>query len=200
MVEADPEYERELCEGRPVIGVDEVGRGPLAGPVVAGAAYLLDPMLIPGLRDSKALTEKRRLALTERLHADADIAIAAASAATIDAIGIEKATHAAMRLAVAALRAPSNAIILVDGNRAPEFPVRAVMTEVKADATCRSVSAAAIAAKTARDQMMEQLAVRFPQFGWHTNKGYGSAAHRSAIIQHGPTLFHRQSFLTKILV
>ncbi|MEM1379284.1 MAG: ribonuclease HII [Pseudomonadota bacterium] len=199
MADADPAYERELCNGRPVIGVDEVGRGPLAGPVVAGAAYLPDPTSIPGLRDSKALTEKRRLALTDLIHANAEIAIAAASAATIDAIGIEKATHAAMRLAVAALRAPNDAVILVDGNRAPKFPIRAVMTEVKADATCPSVSAAAIAAKTARDRMMEQLAVRFPQFGWHTNKGYGSAAHRSAILEHGPTRFHRHSFLTKIL-
>jgi ribonuclease HII len=197
MRDACPEYERELAGGRPVIGVDEVGRGPLAGPVVAAAAYLETP--IKGLRDSKKLTEKRREALAHQLSRTAVIAMAGVSASLIDRLGIGAATRLAMARAVAKLPALEGALVLVDGNQPIEAEGYDVLCEVKADATCPSVSAAAIAAKVARDRAMGRLAIRFPEYQWHTNKGYGSAAHREAILRCGPTGHHRQSFLTKIL-
>lgn len=199
MKDACAHYEAERAGGRPVIGVDEVGRGPLAGPVVAAAAYLPDPAAIAGLRDSKALSEKRREALTKLILAEARVSISGVPASAIDAMGIERATQLAMIGAVAGLLAPDQAVVLVDGNRAPTFGGRDVIAEVKADATCPSVSAAAIVAKTLRDRGMIKLAQRYGGYSWHTNKGYGSAAHRAAILSQGVTPHHRRSFLTKIL-
>lgn len=197
--DACPAYERELTGGRVVIGVDEVGRGPLAGPVVAAAAVLPTGLRIAGLKDSKKLAAKRRDALTETLLEQAQVALGAASARVIDELGIERATHLAMQRAVAQVAARPDALVLVDGNRAPDFGGRDVLTEVKADASCPSVSAAAVIAKVTRDLAMVRLAQRYGAYGWHTNKGYGSAAHREAIVAIGVTEHHRRSFLTKIL-
>lgn len=201
MADADPLYEGSLAKGLPVVGIDEVGRGPLAGPVVAAAAFLPADAAITGLRDSKKLSEKRRIALTQLLRERARIAFGAVSAAKIDMIGIEEATKTAMRLAAARLLSdvPSSAIIIVDGNRAPDFGQRTTIAEIKADGSCPSVAAASIAAKTLRDRYMIHLAARFDGYHWHTNKGYGSAAHREAIAALGPTKFHRRSFLRGIL-
>ena len=192
-----PDYEASLAHGAVVIGVDEVGRGPLAGPVMAAAAVLRAP--IEGLRDSKALSEKKRNALTDQILSEANVGLGAVSAEGIDALGIEQATRLAMQRAVETLNYQGEAIVLVDGNRAPVFGERRVITEVKADASCPSVSAAAIIAKVTRDRAMIRLAARYGAYHWHTNKGYGSKAHREAIVSQGVTRHHRQSFLTKIL-
>ncbi|MEM7739836.1 MAG: ribonuclease HII [Pseudomonadota bacterium] len=192
-----PDYEASLTQGSMVIGVDEVGRGPLAGPVLAAAAVLRRP--IEGLRDSKALSEKKRVRLTDQIVAEALIGLGAVSAQGIDGLGIEKATHLAMQRAVDALSLTDAAVVLVDGNRAPSFAGRQVITEVKADASCPSVAAASIVAKVTRDRAMMRLAERYGAYHWHTNKGYGSKAHREAILAQGVTPHHRHSFLTKIL-
>lgn len=198
MREPCPHYERDLARGRPVIGVDEVGRGPLAGPVVAAAAYLPSGHGIEGLRDSKALTEKRREKLAPIILSEARIALGAVSAAEIDSLGIEPATKLAMRRAVDALGPIEGAVAIVDGNRPPDFGPLDVITEIKADASCPSVSAAAVVAKVTRDRAMIRLGQRYEAYGWHTNKGYGSAAHRAAIVEQGVTAHHRRSFLKNI--
>ncbi|MEM0930619.1 MAG: ribonuclease HII [Pseudomonadota bacterium] len=192
-----PDYEKSITGGALVIGVDEVGRGPLAGPVVAAAAVLEKP--IDGLRDSKALSEKRRNIVIDDILAGARIGVGAVTARGIDQLGIERATHLAMQRAVDMLNFDGEAIVLVDGNRAPPFGDRRVVTEVKADASCPSVSAASIVAKVTRDRAMIRLAARHSAYHWHTNKGYGSRAHRDAILSEGVTRHHRHSFLTKIL-
>lgn len=199
MADACPRFEEDLAGGRPVIGVDEVGRGPLAGPVVAAAAYLPDTRAVAGLRDSKALSEAQRRKLAAALQSCAVVSVAAASAMAVDEIGIERATHLAMQRAVARLAAPGRALVVVDGTRAPSFEGRDSLCQVKADARCPSVAAAAIVAKILRDRAMVQLAARHAHYGWSTNKGYGSAQHRAAIRLHGPTRHHRRSFLTRIL-
>lgn len=196
---ACPHYEREIARGRAVIGVDEVGRGPLAGPVVAAAAFLPDTQAIEGLRDSKTLTEKRRNALTIEILGKAVVALGGVSAAGIDRLGIGPATKLAMQRAVAALVAPDEAIVLIDGNQAPFFEGREVMTEVKADGSCPSVAAAAIVAKVTRDRAMARLCARYEAYGWSSNKGYGSAQHRAAILTEGVSPHHRRSFLGRIL-
>ncbi|MEM9838346.1 MAG: ribonuclease HII [Pseudomonadota bacterium] len=199
MKDACPDFEAERAGGRPVIGVDEVGRGPLAGPVVAAAAYLPDPRGFRGLRDSKKLSEKRREAFTHALLSQARVSVAGVPAAMIDELGIEKATQAAMLAAIAGIDAPDDALVIVDGNRVPKSLARDAIAVVKADATCPSVSAAAIVAKVLRDRGMVALAKQHPTYSWHTNKGYGSAQHREAILRDGVTPHHRMSFLTKIL-
>ncbi|MEO1040738.1 MAG: ribonuclease HII [Pseudomonadota bacterium] len=192
-----PDYEAKLADGWLVVGVDEVGRGPLAGPVVAAAAVLSGP--IEGLRDSKALSEKKRNVLTHTIVAEAAVSLGAVSARGIDDLGIEKATHLAMQRAVDGLCLKTDAVVLVDGNRAPSFGEMRVITEVKADASCPSVAAASIIAKVTRDRAMTRLAERYNAYHWHTNKGYGSKAHREAILAQGVTRHHRHSFLTKLL-
>ncbi|NNU15124.1 ribonuclease HII [Parvularcula sp. ZS-1/3] len=195
-----PDYERKLSQGRPVIGIDEVGRGPLAGPVVAAAAYLGDAQ-IEGLRDSKKLSEKKREALAPIILREAKVGIGRVSADEIDSLGIEPATKLAMRRAVEAL-GPLEGIdaplAIVDGNRPPDLGALDVLTEVKADTSCPSVSAASIVAKVERDREMKELAQTFDAYGWHTNKGYGSKAHRDAIVEAGVTPHHRRSFLRNI--
>jgi ribonuclease HII len=194
---ACPAYEAELARGRPVVGVDEVGRGPLAGPVVSAAVFFPEAP-VEGLKDSKALTEKRRDALYAELVVRARFGIGAVSSKGIDRLGIEQATKLAMCRAVTALGASAGALVIVDGNRAPDFG-REAIAEVRADASCPSVSAAAIIAKVIRDRAMARLAVRYQDYGWHTNKGYGSRSHCDAILSAGPTPHHRRSFLVKLL-
>jgi ribonuclease HII len=176
-----------------ICGVDEAGRGPLAGPVFA-AAVILDPLRpIEGLRDSKQLSPRRREALAARVRERALAwAIAQASVAEIDALNILRATLLAMRRAVAALPV-APALALVDGNRAPQLDC-AVRTLVGGDALEPAISAASILAKTARDALMLELHDRHPGYGFDRHKGYGSALHLEALRRLGPCDAHRRSF------
>jgi ribonuclease HII len=176
-----------------VAGVDEAGRGPLAGAVFA-AAVILDPeQPISGLNDSKKLSEKRREALFVEIQAKALAwSIAEASAAEIDAINILQASLLAMQRAVAGLsRVPTE--VLVDGNRAPAFacPARAI---IGGDALEPCISAASILAKVARDRTLLDLHVRYPQYGFDRHKGYPTAEHMAALVAHGACPEHRRSF------
>ena len=176
-----------------IAGIDEAGRGPLAGPVYA-AAVILDPAYrIKGLRDSKMLTAAARedLAGTIRLRAVA-WAIAWADVAEIDTLNILQATLLAMRRAVEMLQTlPTEA--LVDGNQCPRLacPVHAI---VKGDRDVASISAASILAKTARDALLVQLDVQYPHYGFAQNKGYGTPEHLAALQRHGPCALHRRTF------
>ena len=176
-----------------IAGVDEVGRGPLAGPVVA-AAVILNPDDIPdGLNDSKKLTAKRRDALEAALRDRAEIAVAEASVAEIDALNILRASHLAMERAVAALN-PAPDFLLIDGNLIPRglhIPAQAV---VKGDAKSVSIAAASIIAKNWRDRLMVDLGQQHPGYGWEANAGYPTKQHREALQNLGVTPHHRVSF------
>ncbi|MCP4206667.1 MAG: ribonuclease HII [Shimia sp.] len=176
-----------------VAGVDEVGRGPLAGPVTA-AAVVLDPNNIPdGLNDSKKLTAKRREALTEEILKVADVCIAHCTVEEIDAHNILRASHIAMERAVAGLLSRPDHL-LIDGNLIPLGLQENSEAIVKGDARSLSISAASIVAKTARDTIMMDLAQQFPGYGWETNAGYPSKKHREALVELGVTPHHRRSF------
>ncbi len=177
----------------PVAGVDEVGRGPLAGPVCA-AAVILDPDNIPsGLDDSKAMTPKAREIAFDRI-VDAALAtsVAYVTAAEIDATDIRKASLKAMARAVGGLSV-APAYVLVDGRDLPELPCGGEAI-VKGDAKSQSIAAASIVAKVTRDRLMRRLAEEFPGYGFETNAGYGSKQHLAALATLGPTPFHRMSF------
>lgn len=176
-----------------VAGIDEVGRGPLAGPVTA-AAVILDPARVPdGIDDSKRLSAKRREALHDALVGCARVSVAHASVEEIDRLNILQAAHLAMRRALAGLDPAAN-FALVDGNRLPEglpVPARAV---VKGDALSLSIAAASIVAKVRRDRIMRELAQQFPGYGWENNAGYGSKSHIAALRDLGVSPHHRRSF------
>ncbi len=178
---------------RIVAGVDEVGRGPLAGPVVAAAVRLLPGRVPMGLRDSKVLTAAHREALAAELRAVAEVGLGVASVAEIDALNILKASHLAMVRAVAALpEVPDH--LLIDGNLIPaELPCGA-QAVVKGDARCVSIAAASIVAKVARDAIMVDLAQHHPGYGWEGNAGYPVPAHLAALRTLGVTPHHRRSF------
>lgn len=194
--EAMAAAERELREGgrRWLAGVDEAGRGPLAGPVVAAAVVLPEDAFIPGLDDSKRLppAERERLAAEVRRQAVA-WAVGIATAAEIDALNIWHATRLAMRRALDAL-AVRPELVLVDGRPSPDlgYPQRAV---VDGDASCVSIAAASVVAKVFRDRLMSVLDAAYPQYGFAGHKGYATAAHREALRRHGPCPEHRLSFL-----
>jgi ribonuclease HII len=188
-----PDFVFETELGCRVAGVDEVGRGPLAGPVTA-AAVVLDPSLIPdGLNDSKKLTGKTRLALYEQLLICADVSIAHASVAEIDEINILRASHLAMERAIAGLRRPPEHV-LIDGNMIPRGLQVPATTLVKGDARSLSIAAASIVAKVCRDYVIVDLAQQHPGYGWETNMGYGSKRHMEALRNLGVTPHHRRSF------
>ena len=176
-----------------VCGIDEAGRGPLAGPVVA-AAVILDPARpIAGLDDSKKLSEKKRIALAAEIRAKALAwAVAEASVEEIDRVNILHATMLAMQRAVAALPVAAESA-LVDGNRCPPLaiPVEAV---VQGDGKIASIAAASILAKTVRDAGMLELDARYPQYGFARHMGYPTAAHLAALAEHGASPVHRKSF------
>lgn len=178
---------------RRVAGVDEVGRGPLAGPVTA-AAVVLDPGCIPpGLNDSKALTAKRRAALFDEIMAVAEVSVAHASVEEIDRLNILYASHLAMERAVAGLaEAPDH--LLIDGNMIPAGLTVEAQAIVKGDARSLSIAAASIVAKVTRDRIMVGLAQQHPGYGWETNAGYPSKRHISALQDIGVTPHHRRSF------
>lgn len=174
-------------------GVDEAGRGPLAGPVVA-AAVILDPSRpIVGLNDSKKLSEKARDALAPLIRANALAwSVAEASVEEIDQLNILQATMLAMRRAVASL-SPQPLRVQVDGNRCPmlDLPCEAI---VKGDGKVAAIAAASILAKTVRDEIMRQLHVRYPEYGFDGHKGYPTAAHLASLLQYGASPVHRRSF------
>lgn len=175
---------------RLIAGVDEVGRGPLAGPVVAAAVILLRPL--EGLADSKVLSAAQREQLAAALWAAARIGVGAASVDEIDRINILQASLLAMRRAVLRLGCLPD-LALIDGNRAPELPCPSE-TVVGGDAQVPAISAASIVAKVTRDRLMHRLAGRYPGYGWETNVGYATAAHRAALWRLGPSRHHRRSF------
>ena len=176
-----------------VAGVDEAGRGPLVGPVVA-AAVILDPRQpIAGLADSKTLSPAKRERLFHEIRAKAlCCSIAQASAQEIDTLNILQATLLAMQRAVAGLRLPPK-LVLVDGNRLPVLPMRADAI-VKGDAKVAAISAASIVAKVHRDQLCVALDALYPAYGFSKHKGYGTAEHLAALALHGPCPEHRVSF------
>lgn len=176
-----------------VAGVDEAGRGPLAGPVVAAAVILDDQRPIAGLADSKKLSPARREALFDEIRAHAlCFSIAEASVEEIDRLNILQATLLAMRRAVQGLRLKP-VMVLVDGNRLPvlDVPAEAI---VKGDARVQAISAASILAKVHRDRWCAQLHERYPQYGFGGHKGYGTAAHMAALRAHGACPEHRRTF------
>lgn len=197
MTRAGPDFSLETAAQarglRRIAGIDEVGRGPLAGPVLA-AAVLLDPARTPdGLRDSKLLGRAQREALAETLSNCAWVAVGVAEVAEIDTLNILQASHLAMCRAVAALAlAPDYA--LVDGNRMPDGLPCAGEPVVKGDGRCLSIAAASIVAKVARDRLMTERAGRYPGYGWERNAGYATAEHRRALQDLGVTPEHRRSF------
>jgi ribonuclease HII len=179
-----------------IIGLDEVGRGPLAGPVVACALVLpADPALIPpGIADSKILSPAKRARLAPLLRENCLHALGEASVAEIDELNILQATFLAMQRAVSALSVSNAYHILVDGPHVPPglpFPATAV---VDGDAKVPAIAAASIIAKVARDDLMQKLAAQHPGYGWERNAGYGTREHLEALAQHGVTPHHRTSF------
>jgi len=176
-----------------IAGVDEAGRGPLAGPVIA-AAVILDPANIPkGLNDSKALSAAKREALCAQLAEVAIVSVAHASVEEIDTLNILRASHLAMCRAIAGLRiAPDH--VLIDGNQMPRDLTLSAETIVKGDARSLAISAASIVAKTRRDHMMWDLAQQFPGYGWESNAGYPTKSHKLAMQKLGVTPHHRRSF------
>lgn len=176
-----------------VVGVDEVGRGPLAGPVTA-AAVVLDPARpIAGLADSKTLSEKRRVRLAHEIRGRAlACSVAHVDVATIDAVNILQATMLAMQRAVAGIAVPLQ-LALIDGNRAPALACPSY-TLIKGDARNAQIAAASILAKVSRDALLAELALRFPGYGLERHKGYGTAEHREALLALGPSPIHRLSF------
>jgi ribonuclease HII len=178
---------------RNVVGVDEVGRGPLCGPVLA-AAVRLDPALIPdGLNDSKKLTARRRDVLFDAIMAVADVAVGEASVAEIDELNILRASHLAMCRAVAGLTvAPDH--LLIDGNLIPKGLTIGAEAIVKGDSRSLSIAAASIVAKVLRDRIMVDLAQQHPGYGWERNAGYPTKDHLEALRNLGVTPHHRRSF------
>jgi ribonuclease HII len=189
---ASPCLSRERARGGIVAGVDEAGRGPLAGPVVA-AAVVLDPDCYPdGLNDSKVLTPARREALLTMLRDCAEIGVGVATVEEIETLNIHWATMLAMQRAVDALpRNPGH--VLVDGNRQPRWS-HSTETVVGGDALCLSIAAASIVAKVTRDRVMATLAPLHPGYGWATNMGYATAEHCAALGRLGTTIHHRRHF------
>ena len=194
-----PSFRFELrCEGR-VAGIDEAGRGPLAGPVYAAAAVIdrtrAARKLLRMIDDSKKLTLEQREEAYEAMIASGVVqfAVAEASVEEIDRINILQATYLAMRRAVQALTEPPE-VVLVDGNRAPPQIGCRAETIIGGDAHSYSIAAASIFAKVSRDRYMAKLAETFPGYGWESNRGYGSAQHLDALTLLGPTPHHRMSF------
>ena len=179
-----------------ICGVDEAGRGPLAGPVYAAAVILPPHLEIPGLNDSKKLTDKRRRELMPVIMEQAiAYGIGSASEQEIDEINILQATFLAMQRAIDQLNGKAD-FALIDGNREKDFGLP-VMTVVKGDSRSANIAAASVLAKVTRDLYMEELAKEYPQYGFEIHKGYGTKAHYAALTEHGASPVHRKTFLKK---
>ena len=192
------EIEEELMEQgiTAICGVDEAGRGPLAGPVCAAAVILPEHLEIPGLNDSKKLTDKKRRELFPIIKEQAiAYGIAFASETEIDQINILQATFLAMQRAIDQLEGKAN-FALIDGNREKDFGLP-VKTVVKGDSRSANIAAASVLAKVTRDMYMEEMAEQYPEYGFEIHKGYGTKAHYAALTEHGASPIHRQSFLKK---
>jgi len=179
-----------------ICGVDEAGRGPLAGPVCAAAVILPKGLVLPGLNDSKKLTDKKRRELFPMIKEQAiAYGIGLASHEEIDGINILQATYLAMERAIAQLEGKAD-FALIDGNRAKDFglPVRTV---VKGDSLSASIAAASVLAKVTRDDIMLQMAEKYPEYGFEVHKGYGTKAHYDALREYGHSPIHRMTFLKK---
>ena len=193
------EYEKKhLANGYQMIcGVDEAGRGPLAGPVCAAAVILPLDVEIPGLNDSKKLSDKKRRELFPLICEKATAyAIAIADHKEIDEINILQATYLAMERAITQLPVKPD-FALIDGNRAKDFGVP-VETVVGGDGLSASIAAASVLAKVTRDDLMLKMAEQYPEYGFDIHKGYGTKAHYAALAEHGPCPIHRMTFLKKL--
>ena len=190
-------YERSLAgEARPFCGVDEAGRGPLAGPVCAAAVILPESLVIPGLNDSKKLTARKREELYDIICGEAlSFAVAFATVEEIETLNIKGATYLAMDRAIAELD-PAPKLALVDGNDRNSLSIPALKV-VKGDSLCASIAAASILAKVTRDRFMEDMDALYPQYGFAAHKGYGTAAHYAALREYGPCPIHRPTYLRK---
>ena len=179
-----------------ICGIDEAGRGPLAGPVCAAAVILPRDLQIPGLTDSKKLTDKKRRELFPVIQEQAvAFGIGLASEQEIDEINILQATFLAMQRALDQLGVRPD-LALIDGNREKDFGLP-VKTVVKGDSLSANIAAASILAKVTRDDIMIQLSEQYPEYGFEIHKGYGTKAHYAALAEHGPSAVHRRSFLKK---
>jgi ribonuclease HII len=177
-----------------VAGVDEVGRGPWAGPVIAAAVLVWpDAPSLEGVADSKQLTRRRREQLAAAIVSSLPYALGAASTREVDRFNVRAATILAMRRALRRLPAPADAV-LVDGLPVPELGLDHEAM-VDGDARCFAIACASIVAKTVRDRLMQRLGARYPDFGWERNRGYGTPAHRRALERLGPSPHHRMSFV-----
>ena len=184
--------------GMLICGVDEAGRGPLAGPVAAGAVILPPDHDLLYINDSKKLSEKRREKLYDEICADAVAwAVGIVEPGRIDEINILQATYEAMRIAISKLD-PQPAVLINDAVTIPGVKIRQIPV-VKGDAKCISIAAASILAKVTRDRIMREMDALYPAYGFAGHKGYGTKAHIEAILEHGPCPIHRASFIGKIL-
>lgn len=191
-------HENRLYEAghQVVCGVDEAGRGPLAGDVYAAAVVLPRGLMIEGLNDSKKLSEKKREALFDQIIAQAcDYCVATASVEEIDDLNILQATFLAMRRAVNGLTVRPD-FVLIDGNQKPHTGIEEE-TIVKGDACCASIAAASILAKVSRDRYMKELALQYPQYAFEKHKGYGTKEHYARLAEFGISPVHRKTFLKK---
>ena len=191
-------FERTYADYNAICGIDEVGRGPLAGPVAAGAVILPKGLIIPGINDSKKLSAKKREMLTEIIEREAvAFSVGLVSPERIDEINILNATHEAMRKAVETLNVPAD-MLLVDAETIPGtvLPQKAI---IKGDMKSVSIAAASIVAKVYRDHLMDVYDALYPEYNFKQNKGYGSAEHIAAIKKYGPCPIHRRSFIKNFI-
>ena len=193
------EFEKEaLAKGyKSVCGIDEAGRGPLAGPVCAAAVILPEGVIIDGVNDSKKLSEKKRESLFDVIREQAlSYSIAYATVDEIEEINILNATMLAMRRAINGLEIKAD-YAMIDGNKIPPIDIDAECI-VKGDAKSMSIACASILAKVSRDRLLYKYAEEYPMYGFDKHKGYGTKAHREAILKYGPCPYHRKSFLKKL--
>lgn len=193
------EFEKEaLAKGyKSVCGVDEAGRGPLAGPVCAAAVILPEGVIIDGVNDSKKLSEKKRESLFDVIREQAlSYSIAYATVDEIEEINILNATMLAMRRAIDGLEIKAD-YAMIDGNKIPPIDIDAECI-VKGDAKSMSIACASILAKVSRDRLLYKYAKEYPMYGFDKHKGYGTKVHREAILKYGPCPYHRKSFLKKL--
>ena len=190
----DLSFENEY-QGKIIAGVDEAGRGPLSGPVVAAAVVLDQNIIIPGIKDSKKISKKKREDLFEQITKHYQYSVGIISPEEIDQINILEATKKACNIAVDSIKT-SPEIVLVDGNM--KFADQRYVSIIKGDDKSISIAAASIVAKVTRDRIMENLSQQFPSYKWYKNSGYSTKEHLEAIATHGLTEHHRKSFKIKV--